>query len=155
VSCKSHPAEEAFKQATQGGRQRTSVAPKIDLISSCSSPNSKASGREFEAFAVGSGLPSAPRSALSRIRGSNFATQSTIVIARRPHTIVHADAILVIEGREIVERGSMTICRAAAGATLRFSACSNAKQVLSLWRRSVQPRKYEPEFPHPTRRNPS
>jgi hypothetical protein len=96
------------------------------------------------------------RAALSHeYAGRIFATQSTIVTARLLHTIVHAAAILVVEGREIVERGSMTIRRAAAGTTPRFSACSSAKQALSLWRRSVQPRKYEPEFPHPTRRNPS
>jgi len=33
-----------------------------------------------------------------------------MVIARRLHTIMHADTVLVVEGGEIIERGGMTTC---------------------------------------------
>jgi hypothetical protein len=80
-----NPAEEAFKQATQGGGSVLPLPRKLDLSSSCSSLNSKA--------------PDASSGPCNR---------------------VGSDAILGVEGREIVARRSMTICCAAAGATPRF-----------------------------------
>jgi hypothetical protein len=63
---KANPAEEAFKQATQGGGSAVPLPRKLDLISSCSSINSKAPGKRVRGLCNRDGLPSAPRGALSR-----------------------------------------------------------------------------------------